>query len=305
MEYKDYYKILGVDKNATQDEIKKAFRKLAVKYHPDKNEGNKEAEAKFKEINEANEVLSDPEKRKKYDELGADWQRYQQGGEQGNYNWNQWQQQDGQQYYSQEGFDEHDFSDFFSNIFGGRFGGRSSKQSFRGQDYQSEINLTLEEAYHGTNRILELNNQKLRIQLKPGIASEQTLRIKGKGASGLNNGPAGDLYLKIHINDHHLYQREGDNLLQEKKIDLYTAVLGGKVPVHTFGGNLLISIPQGTQNGKILRIKGKGMPVYGKTEIFGDMIIKIAVEIPTNLSEEQMNLFKQLQEISQHKTNPV
>ena len=294
MDYKDYYKILGVNKSASQDEIKKAFRKLAIQYHPDKNPGDKIAETKFKEINEANEVLSNPEKRKKYDELGANWQQYQQGGkkEEG-FDWGPFQQGG---HYSGD-FDENGFSDFFNNIFGGGGGSKKRKKSsFKGEDYQTHVDLSLEEAYHGTSRILELEHQKLRLQIKPGVENGQTLRIKGKGALGYNNGEAGDLYLEIRIAPHSVFKRAGVNIEQIVKLDVFTAILGGKIKVKTFAGDLLITIPPGTQNGKTLRLKSKGMPVYGKTNEFGDMLVKTEILIPTNLSEEQKELLRKIKE---------
>jgi curved DNA-binding protein len=303
MEYKDYYKILGVSKTASQDEIKKAYRKLAVKYHPDKNQGNKEAEVKFKEINEANEVLSDPEKRKKYDELGENWQHYQQGGGQGGQHYQQWQ--GGQ--HGDFGNDE-DFSEFFSNIFGGMGGGgrqRKRTSSFKGQDYQTEIHLSLEDAYHGADRIIELEMQKIRIHVKPGVEDGQVLRIKGKGAPGYNKGEPGDLYLTIRVAAHHLYTRKGNDLEQQVALDIYTAILGGKVKVHTFTGDLLVTIPAGTQSGNILRLKGKGMPVYDKSGTFGDMLVKTDIKIPTNLSQEEKEMFSKIRDMKKANTASV
>lgn len=309
MDYKDYYKVLGVDKNASQAEIKKAFRKLAVKYHPDKNPGDIAAEERFKEINEANEVLSDPEKRQKYDELGANWKNFQQSGG-ANYDWNQWQQQPGGQSFHFQGdpsemFGEGDFSDFFQNIFGGgqgaRGGGRRTA-SYAGNDYRAEIELTLEEAYHGTNRVLQLENQKIRINTKPGTSDGQTLRVKGKGAPGLNGGPNGDLYLNIHVLPHHLYARKENDLYQNVSIDLYKAVLGGEIEVNSFTGPVRITLPAGVQNEHKLRLKGKGMPIYGKSN-YGDMFIIVKVIIPKNLSEKQRQLFKELQDLEKIKAN--
>lgn len=304
MEYKDYYKVLGVSKTATQDEIKKAYRKLAVKYHPDKNQGNKEAEIKFKEINEANEVLSDPEKRKKYDELGENWQHYQQAGaNSGQYQ--QWHNGGGQ--YSGFG-NEEDFSEFFSNIFGGMGGGqtrRGRKTSFKGQDYQSEVHLSLEDAYHGADRVFDLEIQKIRIHIKPGVEDGQVLRIKGKGAPGYNNGEPGDLYLTIRVAAHHLYTRKGNDLEQTSRLDIYTAVLGGKMKVHTFTGDVLVTIPPGTQGGNVLRLKGKGMPVYGKSGQFGDMLVRTEIKIPTDLNEEQKELFRKIRDMKKANTASV
>ena len=309
MDYKDYYKILGVDKKASQDEIKKAYRKLAVKYHPDKNPGDEAAEEKFKEINEANEVLGDPEKRQKYDELGENWQHFQQGGGQGSgFDWSQWQQQPGGGRYYYEGgasdFGDEGFSDFFENIFGGMGGrgGQRRRAQGKGQDYEANMEITLEEAYHGTSRILQLQNQKIRINTKPGTQDGQKLRIKGKGAPGFNGGPAGDLFINVSVLPHSLYQRKGNDLIQKINVDLFTAVLGGKTEINTFSGPVKVTIPQGTQNDKTLRIKGKGMPLYGKKDQFGSMLVKININIPSNLSEEQKELFEKLRALEAEKT---
>ncbi|MDX2173624.1 MAG: J domain-containing protein [Bacteroidota bacterium] len=295
MDYKDYYKILGISKTASQDEIKKAYRKLAVQFHPDKNPDNKVAENKFKEINEANEVLGDPEKRKRYDELGENWQNYQQQGGNnhggGGFDWGQYQSSQG------SSFDEDGFSDFFNNIFGGGGGSkRNRKTSFKGQDLQTETTITLDEVYHGTVRLINVENEKLRLTIKPGATDGQTLRIKGKGAKGYNNGEAGDLYLQIHVAPHYLYKRDGNNLEQTVKLDLFTAILGGKLKINTFTGDLLITISPGTQNGKTLRIKGKGLPIYGKAGGFGDMLVKTEIAIPIDLNEEQKELLKKIRD---------
>lgn len=302
MEYKDYYKILGVDKKATQDQIKKAYRKLAVQYHPDKNPDNKAAENKFKEINEANEVLGDPEKRKKYDELGENWQQHQQNGSKGGFNWEAWQQPNQGRSRQSQSFEEDDFSDFFSNIFGGMGGGgRRRPTSAKGQDYQSTLELSLEEAYHGASRTLQLSNQKIRITTHPGIEDGHKLRVKGKGEPGYNGGPSGDIYLQVQVKPHHLYKREGINLEQTIKIDLYTAILGGKIKVNTFTGEVMIPVPAGAQSGQVFRLKGKGMPVYEQANKFGDMLVKIEVEIPKVLSSEQKELFLKIQELEANK----
>ncbi|MBL7931648.1 MAG: J domain-containing protein, partial [Bacteroidia bacterium] len=191
MDFKDYYKILGIPKNATADDIKKAYRKLAIKYHPDKNQNDKAAEEKFKEVNEANEVLGDPEKRKKYDELGENWKHYQQGGQNAgqDFDWTQWTGQQGGQYrQNTEQFDEGDFSDFFESVFGGRFQGSNTQRKRKGSDYRAEAIVSLEEAYTGTSRQLDLGDQKLQFRLKPGVREGQLLRLKGKGEPGLNGG---------------------------------------------------------------------------------------------------------------------
>lgn len=304
MDYKDYYQVLGVAKEATPAEIKKAYRKLAVKYHPDKNQGNKEAEAKFKEVAEAHEVLKDPEKRKKYDELGANWKHYQHQGASA-----------GSPYgsYSQGGYqfegDLNDlfgggggnFSDFFQSFFGGGFGGQTRSGSggagFKGQDYQAEATISLEEAYQGTTRMLELNGKKLRIKIKPGVSDGQMLKIKGRGAPGMQGGAAGDLYIKVSISPHPSYERKGVDLYKTVDVDLYTAVLGGKIPVETFRGTVKIAVPQGAESGKLLRLKDRGMPYYDKSENFGNMYIRINVKLPQNLSAEEVELFKQLQKM--------
>lgn len=311
MEYKDYYKVLGIDKNADQAEIKKAYRKLAVKYHPDKNPGDKAAEEKFKEISEAHEVLKDPGKRKKYDELGENWRHFQERdtGRKGGFDWSQWQQQapgGGGYYYEGDAsdvFGEGGFSDFFNNIFGSRGGRGQRTAAFKGQDFEAEVLLTLEEAYAGSSRVLQLNGQKLRIKLKAGVNNGQRLRIKGKGGPGRNGGPAGDLYLRIQVQDHHLYERQGNDLLQQLPVDLYTAVLGGKVQVNSFSGPLSATVPAGTQNDQLLRLKGKGMPVYGQEGQYGDMLVKIKVNIPANLTEEEKELFKKLKAITHISAN--
>jgi len=304
MDFKDYYKILGVDKTATADEIKKAYRKLAVKYHPDKNPNNKSAEEKFKEINEANEVLGNVEKRKKYDELGVNWNSYQQqGSPQGaqDFDWSKWtnQGQSGQRQYSGgEQFSEGDFSDFFSNIFGGKFsGGQGQKRTYKGQDYNAESEISLEEAYHGTARQLELDNQKLQLKFKPGIKDGQILRLKGKGGKGMNGGPDGDLYITVHVGEHPHFQRKGDDLYCDISIDLYIALLGGQTLIRTLRNPIKITVTKETENGKVLRLKGMGMPKYDKTNEFGDLYAKVNILLPKNLSEKETELFKELSNI--------
>lgn len=296
MEYKDYYKILGIDKKASQDEIKKAFRTLAVKYHPDKNPDNKDAEEKFKFISEANEVLSNTEKRKKYDELGDNWQQSQQAGNQksGNpFGGNQ----NGQRYYEGNAGNggQEDFSDFFEQFFGGRTqNGRTANSDFKGGDYETEMEITLEEAYQGTNRIIQLENEKLRVTTKPGAYTDQLLRIKGKGAKGSSELNRGDLFVRIKVKPSQQFIRKGDDLYNTHTIDLYTAILGGEIIANTLSGQLKIKIIEGTQNGKTIRLKGKGMPVYDKTNVFGDLYIQLEVKIPDKLTDKQKELFEQL-----------
>lgn len=295
MDYKDYYKVLGIPKTASQAEIKKAFRKLAVKYHPDKNQGDKAAEEKFKEANEANEILSDPEKRKQYDELGANWKNYQQAGNQGSsQSRSSYQGNPYQSYGNQE-----DFSDFFEHIFSQQKGRQAAS---KGQDLHGEMPLTFEEAYFGTSRILQLETQKIRITTKPGSYDGQTLKVKGKGMPGYNNGPNGDLYVKLVIAPHPFFERNGNDLTVQLSIDYLTALLGGKATVKTVEGSINLTIPKGTQSNQLLRIKGKGMPVYNKTGTYGDLLAKITVEIPKELTKEEVALLEQLKQLKKKAT---
>jgi curved DNA-binding protein len=295
VEYKDYYKILGVDKKASQDEIKKAYRALAIKYHPDKNPDDKVSEEKFKQANEANEVLSDVEKRKKYDELGENWQQFEQNGNQqrgGNR-----RQQNYYQGFNNDAYgtgEQADFSDFFEQFFAGRSGGKTNNQNRRGGDYETEMEISLEEAYKGTERIIQLETGKLRITTKPGAYNEQKLLIKGKGAKGSSAENSGDLYVRISIKPHPQFTRKGNDLYVQQTIDLYTAVLGGEMIVDTLSGKLKIQIAAGTQNGKSVRLKQKGMPLYEKPNVYGDLYIQLQVVIPETLSDKQRALFEAL-----------
>lgn len=312
MDYKDYYKILGVSKSASADEIKKAYRKLAVKYHPDKNPENKEAEARFKEISEAYEVLRDPEKRKKYDQLGSNWNQFQ-GADVGGFDFSQFgggRRGKSRTYFSGNmddlfGDSDSGFSDFFNAFFGG-FGGssggfRQQAQRVKGQDLRSELTISLSEAYHGTSRLLNVNGQKIKINIKPGAYNGQELRIKGKGGKGRNGGTDGDIYLTIKVLPEKNYTVNGNNLIRKTDVDLYTAVLGGKLNINTLSGKLNINIPKGTQNGTRLRVKGKGMPVYGKSGTYGDLYLQLNILIPTNLSKKEEELFRQLMKMNEYK----
>lgn len=294
MEYKDYYKILGIDKKASQDEVKKAFRGMAVKYHPDKNPGNKEAEEKFKQANEANEVLSNPDKRKQYDELGENWQnagsqnRPNQGNPFGS-------NRGGQQHYGGfSGGNEADFSDFFEQFFGRKAGTSGQTRARKGGDYETEMEISLTEAYSGTNRIIQLENEKLRVTTKPGSYTDQLLRIKNKGAAGSTPELRGDLYVRIRVKPDAVFQRKGDDLYKTETVQLLTAVLGGEIIVNTMSGSVKIPITAGTQNDKTIRLKGKGMPVYEKAGQFGHLYITLKVIIPEKLSEKQRELYEQL-----------
>ena len=318
MEYKDYYKILGIPKSASQDEIKKAYRKLAVKYHPDKNAGDKTAEAKFKEINEAHEVLGDAEKKRRYDELGSNWNAYQGSGQQsqGGFDWGKYQQQyggsQGGQTYSTNfgdfsgsfgGSGGGGFSDFFEAFFGGAgFGGgkqRSSgkRQALKGEDMQAELQVTLEDAYNGAEKVFEIGGQTIKLKLKKGVTDGQILKLAGKGYPGHNNGSNGDLLLTIKVAKHPLYNRIDDDLYMDLPLDIFTAVLGGKLDVSTLKGKIKITIPPETSNGKTLRLGGLGMPKYGKDSQHGDLFVKIDLETPKNLTPEEKKLFEKLAEL--------
>ena len=309
MTYKDYYRVLGIDKTATSEEIKKAYRRLALKYHPDKNKGDKTAEEKFKDANEANEVLSDPEKRKKYDQFGQDWEHYQEAAKHGEkFDWSKYAQQpaDG------ERFETRDFSeifgggetgDFFEMLFGQRFGARRGRPvPQKGDDLESEMDLSLEDAYHGATRMLKLDGQTIRIKIDPGIRDGQVLRLPGKGDAGLNGGTNGNLYLTARIREHPGIRREGNDLYCDLPVGLYAAVLGGKVEVRALKGKIKIDIAQGTPNGKELRLRGLGMPHYKEKNKCGDLYVKISVELPKSLSETELGLFRQLAELRKQKS---
>ncbi len=303
MTYKDYYKVLGVEKTATPEDIKRAYRKLALKHHPDKTKGNKAAEEKFKEINEANEVLSDPEKRKKYDQFGAEWKQYEQtGGKPGGFDWSKYAAGQGGQgrRVSREEFDETfgdgGVGDLFELLFGqrggrGRGGGRAA---VTGENLEAETTLSLEEAYHGTTRLIQLHGQTIKVTIKPGVVDTQVLRIAGKGGAGRNGGPNGDLYLTIRIALHPVFLRRGDDLHRTISVDLYTALLGGKTQVETLKGWVKMNIPKETQNGTELRLLGLGMPVYGRKNEFGNLFVKVDIKVPEHLTEKEFELFKQL-----------
>ncbi len=307
MEYTDYYKILGVDKKATPEQIKSAYRKLAVKYHPDKNPGNKAAEESFKRVNEANEVLSDPEKRRKYDELGENWQAYEQGAQAGG---NPFGSRSGGQTFNYEGgrndpFGGADFSDFFEQFFGrgagpetGRKSGFGSRAEPKGRDYETEMEISLEEAYQGTTRIIQLEDEKLRLSTKPGSYDGQSLRIKAKGGSANGAAQRGDLFVHLQVLPHPRFIRQDNDLRTTQTVDLYAAVLGGETIVHTLSGPVKVKISPGTQPGQTVRIKGKGMPVYGQPDQHGDLYVQWQVQIPEKLSDQQRILFAQLQAIN-------
>ena len=293
MEYIDYYKILGIAKGASQNDIKKAYRKLARKYHPDVNPNDPDAERKFKQINEANEVLGNVENRKKYDEYGKDWQH----AEEIEKARKAQQQQRGYQTQYSSDFGEHDFSDFFESMFGGRSsagfsGGRQVK--FRGQDFNAELKLKLNDVYHTHKRTLTVNGKNIRITIPAGIENGQTIKIKGHGGPGRNRGPKGDLFITFSIENNSGFKRDGDNLYKTIDLDLYTAVLGGEIMVDTFDGKVKLKVKPETQNGTKVKLKSKGFPVYKKEGHFGDLFITYRVKTPTNLSTREKELFKEL-----------
>lgn len=296
MEFIDYYKILEIDKTASQDDIKKAYRKLARKWHPDLNPNDKEAHKKFQQINEANEVLSDPEKRKKYDRYGKDWEH---GEEYEKYRQAQQQQKSshsGGQPFSGS-FEENDFSDFFASMFGGQRN-RRAQTTYRGQDFNAEMTLTLEQAYTTQTQTFMVNGKNLRITIPAGIENGQTIKISGQGGPGVNGGPNGDLYITFSIPDTDKYKRIGSDLYITHNLDLYTAVLGGEIILETLSGKLKMKVNPGTQNGAKVRLKGKGFPVYKKEGHFGDLYVTYHIIIPQNLTEKQKALFTELSQSS-------
>jgi len=301
MEYKDYYKILGVSRNATDQEIKQAYRKLAMKYHPDRNPGNKEAEDKFKEINEANEVLSDSTKRARYEQLGESYNQWQQrGGNASNFNWDDWVRntQGGGVRVDMDDLGDMfggGFSDFFSAIFGGGAGFRQSSRRpqtryAQPQSYQQQIQIKFQEAYEGTTRLLQIDDRKIEVKIPAGAKNGTKIRVSGVGP---NNG---DVYLIVDVLPDSRFERKENDLHSEIQIDLYTAILGGQVKVPTPKGDVMLNIPAGTQPGRSFRLSGRGMPLIRKSDQFGDLFVKIKVHLPSQLTNSQKQLFEQLRD---------
>ena len=314
MEYRDYYKVLGVDRKATEDEIKRSYRKLALDHHPDRNPGNKLAEEKFKEINEAYQVLSDPEKKARYDQLGASYKSYtQHGGSPGNFNWEDWFVQnprggnvrvDVGDIFGNEGIG--DFSDFFRSIFGGMTGMGSTARNARGtytrtaqppQTYQQNVPISLSEAYNGTTRRIELDGRQKEVIIPKGAKTGTKVRVS-EAIPTAPNQPKSDLYLVIQVGEDPRYERQKDNLLARQDIDLYTAVLGGEIKVPTLSGNVVLSIPAGTQSGQTFRLNGRGMPKLKNSQEYGDLMVKVNVRIPKKLTDKEKQLFSELQGLS-------
>jgi curved DNA-binding protein len=286
MDFIDYYKILEIDKSATQDEIKKAYRKLARKLHPDLNPNNADAKLNFQKINEANNVLSDPEKRKKYDQHGQDWKHadeYEKAR----------RAQSSQQRARSSSQSGGDFSDFFESMFGGSARGGRQVQ-FRGEDFQASLQLSLLDTYTTQQQTLTVNGKSIRITIPAGIENEQTIKIKNHGGPGINGGPNGDLYITFSIASHPDFKRLGNDLYTTKELDLYTAILGGELIVDTLSGKVKLKVKPETQNGEKVKLKGKGFPVYKKEGVFGDLYVTYNVKIPTGLTDKQKELFTEL-----------
>lgn len=306
MAFIDYYQILGVDKKAPEKEIKNAYRKLARKYHPDLNPNDAEANKKFQQLNEANEVLSDPEKRKKYDQYGENWQhgpeyeeqmrRQNQSRTQGAYSGTT-----GGQSAGFDGFEDgsgSDFSDFFRSMFG-QSGGRSGRQAkYRGQDFNADLHLNLKEVAETHKQTLAVNGKNIRINIPAGVENGQTIKITGHGGPGANNGPAGDLYITFLVADDPNFKRDASDLYHTVKLDLYTALLGGEVTVNTLTSKVKIKVKPETQNGTKVKLKGKGLPLYKKDDQAGDLYITYDIQLPVNLNEKQKALFAELAELA-------
>ncbi|MGJ8592531.1 MAG: DnaJ C-terminal domain-containing protein [Aquaticitalea sp.] len=302
MEFIDYYKILGIPKNATEAEIKKAYRKLARKLHPDLNPNDKDAEQKFKAVNEANEVLSNKESRKKYDEYGKDWKHADQFEQQKRQHQSQGQYENTGGYGGFSGQDfsgGEDFSDFFESMFGGRASGsRGRTAGFRGQDFNAELQLDLKDVFETEKRVLTVNGKNIRLTIPAGVENGQVIKIKEKGGEGRNGGPNGDLLIQFSVNNNTNFKRDGANLYSIETIDLYTALLGGEVTVNTFDGKVKLTIKPETQNGTKVKLKGKGFPVYKKEGQFGDLYITYHIKMPTNLSAKEKELFNELKNLN-------
>jgi curved DNA-binding protein len=318
MEYKDYYQTLGVSRDADEKEIKRAYRRLARQWHPDVNPGNDEAEERFKDINEAYEVLADPEKRRKYDQLGADWRRWQQAsGRPGGFDWSRWTTDPGEggqrvhvRYSTPEDIEDlfgggSPFSDFFSQIFGGMGGGATPGgydyrvRPQRGQDFEQEVEVSLREAYQGTTRTLQKDGRHLEVKIPAGSRTGTRIRMAGEGGPGDGGGETGDLYLRVKVAPDPQFERRDGDLYVTVPVDLYTAILGGQVRVPTLSGPVMLSIPAGTQNGRVFRLRGKGMPSLRQEDLYGDLYAKVDIQVPTQLTSRQRELFEELRRVSQ------
>lgn len=292
MAFVDYYQILGISKNATEKEIKNAYRKQARKFHPDVNPNDQNAQKKFQEVNEANEVLSDPIKRKKYDQFGKDWKQAGQYESSGPRNSGSGRTSGRQQGYSGD-FGESDFSDFFSSMFGG-----SARQTnLKGQDFNAELRLNLRDVYTSQQRTITVNGKNIRLTIPAGVENGQIIKIKGHGAPGRNGGPNGDLFLTFLINEDPEFKRKGNDLYKNSEIDLYTAILGDEIQIDTLSGKVKLKVKPGTQNGTKVKLKGKGFPVYKNESMFGDLYISYSVKIPSDLTDKEKELFNELRNL--------
>lgn len=316
MDFKDYYEILGVPPNADRKVIQQTFRQLARKHHPDVNPGNKDAEEKFKTINEAYQVLSDAKQRKKYDELRAQYQQWQQtGGRQQDFDWQNWSAQPGKgarvQYASPEDMEDlfgsaSPYSDFFTNIFGqarrsGSGQGTSSRPR-RGRDVEYEVDLSLEEAFHGADRSLEMDGHRIKAGIPVGVRTGSRVRLAGKGEPGQNGGPAGDLYLIIQILPSETFEREGDDLHMDVPLDIFTAIAGGEVRIPAMERPLTLTIPPRTNANQTFRIRGKGMPHVGDPKTRGDLFARVRLVLPDALTDQEVDSIRALSSARQKPT---
>ncbi len=292
MDFVDYYKLLGISKTATQKEIKNAYRKFARKHHPDLNPNDKDAKKNFQQINEANEVLSDPEKRKKYDKYGKDWQHGEEF-EKARQSQEQASNSRGSRYSDSQS--EGDFSSFFESMFGATSGASRGRQTkYRGEDFNAELHLNLIDAYKTHKQTLTVNGKNIRITIPAGIENGQTIKISGHGGPGVNGGPNGDLFIAFSIANHPKIKRLENDLYQSIDLDLYTAVLGGEITIDTLNGQVKLKVKPETQNGSRVKLKGKGFPIYKKEDHFGDLFLTYTIQIPTGLTEKKKELFTEL-----------
>ena len=302
MEYHDYYKILGIPRGSSADEIKSAFRKLAMEYHPDRNPGDKQAEERFKEINEAYQVLSDPQKRSRYDQMGEDYSQWQQNGAPGNYDWGRWSTGQGDQ--GGPGVQQVDlndlfgdggaFSDFFRSIFGGAMPGQSMRgRGARGAaSIQQPLPISLKEAFTGTTRTLQTDNRRVDVRIPPGVRTGTKLRVPGAGPARQDGSPS-DLYLVMDVAEDPLFERDGNDLHTQATIDVFKAILGGETEIRTLSGKVVLTIPAGTQPEQIFRVTRRGMPAVKRTQTAGDLYVHLKVQIPRQLSAKQRSLLEE------------
>jgi curved DNA-binding protein len=304
MEYKDYYQTLGVDKTASIDDIKKTYRKLARKFHPDVNPGDQAAQTQYNEISEAHEVLADPDKRAKYDQLGVSWRAHQQSDQAQTFDWGQWvvSAEAGDEQVELDKFLDElaanktgDYSVFYEAVFSKME--KAEDDSSTGQDLTHEVEISLEEAFNGATRILRVAERRLEVKIPRGVDTGTKIRVRGEGGQATEGGPKGDLYLDIKVTPHELFERKGDDLHLDLPVDLYTAVLGGEAMVPMFKGKVKLKIPPETQSGRTFRLKGQGMPHLKQPDERGDLYAKVMIHVPENLTDEEIALFEELADI--------